>query len=72
MVNTPLLQKQCCACIHYCPKQEQEQNTDKYLCLIENKVYVETENINENGEAFCSCHNGKFEYNKEKYKNVRY
>ena len=71
MINLPLIQHQCKVCIHYCPKQEHLIGTDKYICHADGKTY-QTTDINDNGEACCRCHNNKFSYNVEKFKNIRY
>ena len=68
MVNYPYIKKQCRACIHYVPMRE-----NKYICGYDSKTYeVHPRFINEDGEITCSCHNDGFEYDEDKFKNVRY
>ena len=69
MINTPLLRRQCRACIHYVPMRE-----CKYICGYDSKTYeVHPDLIDEeSGQPSCSCHNDGFEYDREKFKHVRY
>lgn len=69
MTNLPLIKKYCRACIHYIPMMG-----NRYICGFDSKTYeVEQNNIDEeSGQPTCSCRNSGFEYDKEKFKGVRY
>ena len=69
MVNYPYIKKQCRACIHYVPMRE-----NKYICGYDSNTYeVHLDWLDEDlGQPCCSCHNGGFEYDWEKFKNVTY